>query len=201
MTIEEKRKRSTEYNRVWRAANRDRCREHNRRNYARNKKTICLAAQQKRLLHPERMRAIDAKYRENNPEQVKATRRKYQERHRNERNEQHRKYYLKHADELRARSRQRYQANAERGRFRHYKTMYGLSEEEVRRMRLRQGGTCAACEHPFTSTPHVDHDHVTGVVRGLLCGGCNRACGLVNDSPIRLRALAAYLERTMTAVA
>ena len=40
----------------------------------------------------------------------------------------------------------------------------------------------------------VDHCHVTGRVRGVLCGGCNVALGAVKDNPITLRTLAIYLE-------
>ncbi|MGK2948022.1 MAG: endonuclease domain-containing protein, partial [Acidimicrobiales bacterium] len=39
----------------------------------------------------------------------------------------------------------------------------------------------------------VDHDHRTGAVRGLLCGPCNRAIGLLRDSPVVCRLAAEYL--------
>ena len=41
---------------------------------------------------------------------------------------------------------------------------------------------------------HVDHDHETGKIRGLLCHACNIVLGLVKDDPDRLRLLANYLE-------
>jgi hypothetical protein len=38
-----------------------------------------------------------------------------------------------------------------------------------------QGGHCAICPRPPTTTRlHVDHDHKTGLIRGLLCWWCNR---------------------------
>lgn len=40
----------------------------------------------------------------------------------------------------------------------------------------------------------VDHDHQTGAIRGFLCGHCNRALGLMADSPELLRKLADYIE-------
>jgi predicted nucleic acid-binding Zn ribbon protein len=43
--------------------------------------------------------------------------------------------------------------------------------------------------------PHVDHDHDTSVVRGILCYGCNHGIGNFHENPAALRAAADYLER------
>lgn len=60
-----------------------------------------------------------------------------------------------------------------------------------------QDGRCAICRHEFrTGTRrgvHVDHDHETRRVRGLLCGPCNTALGGLKDDPSRLAAAARYL--------
>lgn len=40
-----------------------------------------------------------------------------------------------------------------------------------------------------------DHDHKTGLPRGVLCRKCNLAIGNMDDAPDRLRAAATYLER------
>lgn len=58
----------------------------------------------------------------------------------------------------------------------------------------RQGGACAICLQVRTETLHVDHCHATGAVRGLLCGACNRALGLLNDDPGLIRRAADYLD-------
>jgi hypothetical protein len=42
---------------------------------------------------------------------------------------------------------------------------------------------------------HVDHDHGTGAIRGLLCSSCNQALGQMKERPELLRAAAEYLER------
>ena len=58
---------------------------------------------------------------------------------------------------------------------------YNLSPGEVSRMLEKQDGKCFVCgrgfskENPF----HVDHDHQTGSVRHLLCGGCNLRLGRI----------------------
>ena len=54
-----------------------------------------------------------------------------------------------------------------------------------------QGGTCAVCPGP---PQHVDHDHETGEVRGILCFNCNQALGNARDDVQVLRGLARYLE-------
>lgn len=77
----------------------------------------------------------------------------------------------------------------------HVKTEYGLTQEQYQTMWEEQQGCCAACRSDFDVRPHVDHDHTTGVVRGLLCAGCNKALGHTKDDVTRLRALIAYLER------
>jgi hypothetical protein len=47
---------------------------------------------------------------------------------------------------------------------------------------LRQGGGCAICGRtPGKISLHVDHDHETGEIRGLLCVGCNNALGQFRD--------------------
>lgn len=62
---------------------------------------------------------------------------------------------------------------------------YGLSPEEYARRYLEQGGRCAICQVATGATKRlaVDHNHKTGVVRGLLCGPCNQFIGRLRDSP------------------
>lgn len=75
---------------------------------------------------------------------------------------------------------------------------YGITPEKYKQMLEAQGGHCACCPatEPKGGRLCIDHDHATGVVRGLLCHKCNMALGLVDDNFERLQALAGYaLER------
>lgn len=81
------------------------------------------------------------------------------------------------------------------------KAKYGLTPEQVQRMRDQQRGRCAICEtamriggKPGMDQENVDHDHTTGVVRGLLCSRCNTSIGKFNDNPALLRRAAEYVE-------
>lgn len=74
---------------------------------------------------------------------------------------------------------------------------FGIGIEDYERMWAEQDGRCAVCQcelEPGRNT-HVDHDHETKVVRGLLCGLCNRMLGQGRERSAVLRAGAAYLER------
>ncbi len=77
---------------------------------------------------------------------------------------------------------------------------YGISPEEYDALLASQGGGCAICgsTEPAKGKRYmpVDHCHGTGAVRGILCGNCNMAIGLLADDPERLILAAAYLQRT-----
>jgi len=50
-----------------------------------------------------------------------------------------------------------------------------MSPQDYEALLALQGGGCAICGgHPRTERLHVDHDHKTSEVRGLLCSACNR---------------------------
>jgi hypothetical protein len=73
-------------------------------------------------------------------------------------------------------------------RERNLKSKYGIDAEEYMRLLEEQGGGCALCgseESRWESSPwlHVDHDHETGEVRGLLCHLCNIAVGCIENTP------------------
>lgn len=74
---------------------------------------------------------------------------------------------------------------------------YGISPAEFQALLASQGGKCGVCQTPEPrgkSTWHVDHDHTTGIVRGILCITCNIALGMMHDDAARCRAAADYLE-------
>ncbi len=80
------------------------------------------------------------------------------------------------------------------------KRLYGLTVEQYDDMLARQNGVCLLCAEPpkgegngASSRLHVDHDHETGYVRGLLCNNCNRAIGHFRDDPDLMQRASLYV--------
>jgi len=72
---------------------------------------------------------------------------------------------------------------------------YGWTEVQFTSQLIRQNYSCYGClEKINKNTARIDHNHMTGVVRGLLCNSCNWGLGHVKDSPSTLRRLMAYLD-------
>lgn len=69
-----------------------------------------------------------------------------------------------------------------------------LTSTEFDRLYEEQKGKCAICSTPMGKKANVDHCHSTGVVRGLLCRGCNFGLGFFRDDPDRLVRAAQYVE-------
>lgn len=80
------------------------------------------------------------------------------------------------------------------------KLKYGLTPEAVHNLLEEQKGKCRICECPIwfgapekANVPHIDHCHMTGNVRGLLCLTCNTGIGMFGDSPELLSKAIKYL--------
>jgi hypothetical protein len=87
--------------------------------------------------------------------------------------------------------------NAAHERRRKYQK-HGITEGQYTEMVESQGGRCAICggDNPggrWRGEWHIDHDHVTGKVRGLLCTVCNQMLGYAHDSTDTLARAIAYL--------
>lgn len=79
---------------------------------------------------------------------------------------------------------------------------YGITLGDQEKMMRDQGNKCAICGKEIylfgskkSNTAHVDHDHITGKVRGLLCQECNTGLGKFRDNPLFLANAIKYLER------
>jgi hypothetical protein len=127
----------------------------------------CSLANRKQWYRDNRDRAISyvRAWQQANPDRVKA----WRVRNRERRNEQMREIHLRNK--------------------------FGLTPDEYDRILSAQGGVCVLCDRPPTPgiSLHVDHDHGTGEIRGLLCMRCNNALGLFQEDPDLLRRAARYV--------
>jgi hypothetical protein len=77
---------------------------------------------------------------------------------------------------------------------------YKMTDTEFNELWNLQSGKCAICDVDMNprgrarNSVSVDHHHITGAVRGLLCSACNRGIGILQDSPDILKSAAKYLE-------
>ena len=138
------------------------------------------------------------KYFQKNKEVWNEARRKIQpeinarkrERYRTE--EEYRQDAIKKSKEYRSK-------NPEKRKDNDLRNMYGLNIEQFQDIIDSQGGGCAICgrqqnREKRARSLHVDHDHHTGKIRGVLCSCCNKAIGLFRDDPELLERAAQYLK-------
>lgn len=83
------------------------------------------------------------------------------------------------------------------------KKPYGMTEDEFNALYESQGGKCAICGKPLTKVggakdqvAHIDHDHETDKVRGILCTKCNVGLGSFKDSLELMDKAKAYLVKS-----
>lgn len=81
-----------------------------------------------------------------------------------------------------------------RASYKYQMKSYGLTPEPYQKLYDRQDGCCAICKVKPDERLNIDHDHVTGQVRALLCRNCNTALGHAKENIERLKAMIEYLE-------
>jgi hypothetical protein len=124
--------------------------------------------------HPERVRASARKFREKNPDKSRKAAAKWR---------------AAQSPEV-----------LKRGRRVQTLQTYGLTVSQYDEMLAAQDDCCAICGTlailcAGKGDLHVDHDHKTKKVRGLLCHHCNTGLGLFQDNPLILKSATAYLLR------
>jgi hypothetical protein len=119
----------------------------------------------------EKKRLYDIEYRAKNKDKNRAVQNAWRSRNKDHLKSYHRKHELKR---------------------------YGLTQEAWDAMFAAQGHRCATCHTVSLNGKakwHTDHCHETGVVRGILCGLCNKALGLLKDNTSTLSNAISYLNK------
>lgn len=75
---------------------------------------------------------------------------------------------------------------------------YGITLINFNEILKLQHGRCRICNYIFknSKSTHVDHNHITGNVRGLLCSDCNTGLGKLKDNPDILQSAINYLKES-----
>lgn len=113
-------------------------------------------------------------------------------------------HYQENKEKYNERSRQYYKDNKHRelgrGTRNARKRLLGVTEEEFQYRLQLQEYRCGICTNEFKNSKDqcVDHNHITGKVRGILCRSCNLALGQFKDSKRILQDAVIYLERNDT---
>jgi len=119
------------------------------------------------------------------------------QKHREKRIASARTFYRIHRNEILAYQKKRRTAHPAL----HIARRYKLAQEQYEALLAFQAGRCALCSEPLeksgrtSESAHVDHDHETGIVRGILHRRCNLMIGQAGDDPDILEAGAAYLKK------
>lgn len=96
-------------------------------------------------------------------------------------------------------SRRHPKASARHKRNHHLLMRFGITADEADLLLEEQGGVCAICSQSIADKRgyegHIDHDHATGKVRGVLCFHCNAGLGQFGDDVERLKLAIGYLEK------
>lgn len=82
-------------------------------------------------------------------------------------------------------------------RFVLYNKRHGINKNDYIKLLNEQDSKCAICsgQNPSGRRLHLDHCHITGKVRGLLCSCCNTSLGKLRDSPKLLQNAINYLNK------
>ena len=108
--------------------------------------------------------------------------------------ERNRKYRQENRDKILQDRREWYKENKTKVSDQVKLRTYNVTREEFEAMKNRCDNKCEICMEVF-STPYIDHCHITGCARGLLCQKCNSAIGFLKDDVDLVKSAVRYLEK------
>jgi hypothetical protein len=145
-----------------------------------------MCSDHERNQRPTQRYAEDQEYRE----RTRAYKRAWHEANKERVNAESRRQW--HEDPTRRLKQREYRRKSQRkDQLKYY---YGLTVEEYNAILQRQNGVCRMCKRKVEGYLHVDHNHKTGKVRGLLCRTCNIGCGHLRDDADLALVAWAYLK-------
>jgi len=192
MTREEKK----EYNKQYRLKNKEKVGEQQQKWYDNNKDKKKEYNQQYRLKNKEKIAAQRQRYRIKNEDKIQ----QYYSDNKDKILERGKQYYSDNKEMVLGKQKKYRENNKEKIRKRDWLynlKRYGITKKEYLEMFNEQNGCCKICkthQSKLKSGLHIDHNHNTGKIRGLLCSKCNQALGLLNEDVSLLTDSLKYLE-------
>ena len=133
-------------------------------------------------------------YREKNKDKIAEAGKEYREKNKDKIAEVKKEYYEKNKDKIAEVGKEYREKNKDKIKeYRILKT-YNLTMEEYEEIYNRQNGCCPLCGKELNSVRvAIDHDHVTGKVRGIMCSVCNSQLGVYEKLNGVAKKIGAYL--------
>lgn len=143
----------------------------------------------------KRHRESARRWQKENPERHRANAKLWQQQNLDRCRKASMRWREKHPEKSRISAKRYRENNPEKITNARRKRIHGISPDAFRNFLETQKYSCAICEKKFTKArlPHIDHDHSSGKIRGLLCSPCNLGLGQFKDSKLILRRAANYL--------
>ena len=151
----------------------------------------------------EALNEKNKQYRLENKEKVEESRKRWKEanpeKEASHQQNRWRKYKEKNSEKVKLSQKLWYDANKDRSRENKLKRKYDITLDDYGKMLQEQNSSCAICfvkaEDERNKILCVDHNHLTGEVRSLLCNGCNTAIGLLKENQEVILRAAEYLKK------
>lgn len=153
-----------------------------------------------RQRHPEKVAAEKKRYRQKHPEKITATTKIYRRKHIEKYAAASKRWRQRHPEKSVAAAKRYRQKHPEKAkvytRTSHLRRKYGITIADFNALLALQNHQCAVCGCEFgdgKKKAHIDHDHATGRVRGLVCVRCNTSIGGLGDDVLGVSRALAYL--------
>lgn len=168
--------------------------QYNQRDYVKEKDRIRNAERK------DYLKEIGKKRWEEKKEELKEYKKRYNLKNKDIIKERRKEYYQQNKEVIKERVSNYRKENPYKIREAQLKCKFGIDLDEYTDLLIKQDNKCAICKSDDTGRIdhkyfHVDHDHKTGNVRGLLCSKCNSAIGLLNDDVGILKNAINYLNK------
>jgi len=188
--------------RDWKKENPKRVKELHKRHYKQNKEKYLKRTRDWEKGNPKRVKEFNKRHYEQNKEKYLEKSKQWKKVNSKRVKELSKRYYKQHKVECLAQTKRWVKANPKwvkaQARKRHLRNKYNLTLKRYKKMLNEQDYKCAMknckVKHYNKTKLHVDHNHKTGKVRGLLCFRCNRILGDVKDRINILRDCIEYLK-------